>query len=292
MRESPRHPPGEPIVISGQTIHIVDCLDGFKLLPDASVDHVSTSPPYNLGGFHADRKIRKYEGDFSDDMPEEEYRAFIKRVIKECHRVLKPDGSFFLNMKTRIIEGVSIPPFWVLEDNPFFLKQEIIWHYPSTANVDKIRFFPLFEYVFWFIKDVKGFKWNNEWAIIGNVWHISHIGERNETKVEPGANGAAIQHPAPFPTQLSQAMVLSTTRENDVVLDPFVGSGTTLKVCRRYNRRGIGFDKFFHHYAEIARRRIISDDFPPSLLEIKQAKGSSKKRKPRVRLDAFIEEKP
>jgi DNA modification methylase len=276
-----------PIIIGGQKIYEIDCLEGFKsILEDESVDHISTSPPYNLGGFHADRKLRSY-ANFSDDMPEEDYRAFIKQVIKECYRVLKKEGSFFLNMKTRIIDGVSVPPFWVLDDNPFYLKQEIIWNYPSTANVDKIRFFPLFEYVFWFIKDLKEWthKWNNEWAIIGNVWVISHITDRNETKVEVGTDG--IQHPAPFPTQLSQTMVLATTHEGEIVLDPFLGSGTTLKVCRRYNRNGIGFEKFFSHYEKIARQRIMSDDFPPTLLDLKNNKNA-KKGKPVTSLDKFL----
>ncbi|MFX0099003.1 MAG: DNA-methyltransferase [Candidatus Hodarchaeota archaeon] len=278
----------KPIVISGQKIYPVDCLEGFKHLDDESIDHVSTSPPYNLGGFHADRKIRKYMGDFTDDMSEENYRDFIKKVIKECYRVLKPEGSFFLNMKTRIIDGVSIPPFWTLEDNPFHLKQEIIWHYPSTANVDKIRFYPLFEYVFWFIKKLKGFKFNDEWSIIGNIWKISHITDRNETKIE--VNGDAIQHPAPFPTQLSQTMILATTNEGDTVLDPFLGSGTTLKVTREYNRNGIGFEKYYKHYEAIIRNRINSDVFPQDLLALKQKKKKSP-RKPRIKLDNFLQDK-
>ena len=271
----------EVVKIGGQYIHVVDCLNGFKTLADESIDHISTSPPYNLGGFHADRKIRKYKGDFDDDMQEDDYREFIKEMIKESFRVLKKDGSFFLNMKTRIIDGISIPPFWIMEENPFYLKQEIIWHYPSTANVDKIRFFPLFEYVFWFIKDLKGYKWNNEWGIVGNVWHISHITDRKETKID------GVQHPAPFPTQLSQAMVLSTTHEGDTVLDPFVGSGTTLKVCNKYKRKGIGFDKYFNHYEKVARKRILSNNFPLTLLEVKQAKKKGTKKLNRS-LDAFI----
>lgn len=270
----------DPIVIGGQRVYPVDCLDGLRALPDGSVDHVSTSPPYNLGGFHADRKIRKYEGDFTDDMPEADYRAFITAVVTECHRVLKPTGSFFLNMKARIIDGVSIPPYWVLDGNPFYLKQDIIWHYPSTANVDKIRFFPLFEYVFWFIKELKGFTWNNEWAIVGNVWRISHITDRNETKT------GSVQHPAPFPTQLSQAMILSTTNEGETVLDPFLGSGTTLKVCRIYNRRGIGFEKFFSAYEPVIKQRVMSNDVPPTLLDLKRGNQKSPFRS--KRLDTFV----
>ncbi|MBD3187318.1 hypothetical protein GF325_10845 [Candidatus Bathyarchaeota archaeon] len=272
---------GKPIEIAGQVIHPVDCLQGFKMLADGAVHNVSTSPPYNLGGFHADRKIRSYEGGFSDDLPEARYRQFIKDVIKECHRVLADDGSFFLNMKTRIIDGVSIPPFWIMEDNPFHLKQELIWHYPSTANVDKVRFFPLFEYVFWFIKDLKDFKFNNEWAIIGNVWFISHIKDRKETKIE--IKGDTIQHPAPFSTQIAQTMVLSTTSPGDIVVDPFLGSGTTLKVCRKYGRKGIGFEKFYDHYAPLIKQRILSDDFPPTLLDLKKAKkGRGKGRNQRL----------
>jgi len=256
----------EPVaIIDGQKIYEVDCIEGFKMLGDEAVDHISTSPPYNLGGFHSDRKKRNYAG-YSDRMEEREYQLFIKQFIQHCFRVLKPHGSFFLNMKTRIIDGVAKPPYWILDGNPFHLKEDIIWHYPSTANVDLVRFFPLFEYVFWFIKDVKKFKFNKEWAIVGNVWYISHITDRDETKL--GDN----QHPAPFPTQLSQAMVLSTTSEGDTVLDPFVGSGTTLKVCRAFKRNGIGFEKYYTNYKEIIEKRVRSDAFEPSLLDIKLEK--------------------
>ncbi|MHA1368556.1 MAG: DNA-methyltransferase [Promethearchaeota archaeon] len=277
-----------PVVIGGQRIYAMDCLEGLRLLGAESIDNVSTSPPYNLGGFHADRKVRSYAGGFTDNLQEGEYRGFIKSVINEVYRVLKPAGSFFLNMKTRIIDGESIPPFWVLDDNPFYLKQEIIWHYPSTANVDKVRFFPLFEYIFWFIKDKRGFKFNSEWAIVGNVWRISHIADRNETKVKLGG-GRVIQHPAPFPTQLVQATVLSTTGEGDVVLDPFVGSGTTLKVTRRYKRVGIGFEKFLDEYEPVMRRRILSDDFPPSLLELKRGNQQKRRGHQGRRLDSFLD---
>jgi DNA modification methylase len=247
-------------MIGGQAVHEVDCFDGFSAMEDGTVDNVSTSPPYNLGGFHSNQKKREYAG-YDDSMSEGSYRLFIKRFVSESFRVLKNTGSLFLNMKTRIVEGEAIPPYWIFDHVPFFLKQEIIWHYPSTANVDKVRFYPLFEYVFWFIKDVKNFKWNPEWSVIGNVWCINHMTDRKETRL------GDVQHPAPFPTQLAQAMVLSTTSEGDTVLDPFAGSCTVLKVCRKYKRIGIGFEKYFSEYQELARRRILSNDFPPTLLE-------------------------
>lgn len=273
------------IEIAGQKIYPVDCLEAFKSIDDGSIDHISTSPPYNLGGFHADRKKRAYAG-YSDDLPEKDYRRFIHSVINECYRVLKPAGSFFLVIKDRIEGGITMPPHWILDcdpyfgiddyepyfdKNPFYLKQEIIWHYPSTANVDKIRFYPLFERVFWFVKNVSNFKWNPEWAIIGNVWEISHITDRDETA----------GHPAPFPTQLSQTMILSTTDEGDTVLDPFLGSGTSLKVCRLYRRNGIGFERYYDAYKEIIEKRVMSDEFPETLLEAKkkELKGYEKPRK-------------
>lgn len=266
--------------ICGQRIFVADCLEAFKAIGDCSVDNITTSPPYNLGGFHSDAKKRSYAG-YSDAMPEIDYRAFIKAVIAESFRVLKDTGSFFLNMKTRIVDGIAIPPHWVLESNPFLLKQDIIWHYPSTANVDKVRFFPLFEYIFWFVKS-KSFKWNSEWSVIGNVWYISHITDRDETKDE------RTQHPAPFPTQLAETCVLSTTDERDTVLDPFAGSCTLLKVCRMYNRDGIGFEKYFSEYENIARKRIESRNFVPSLLFEKGKKKKSNGNPERRGLDGFI----
>jgi DNA modification methylase len=259
------------IEIAGQTIYNMDCFNAFELIEDKSIQLVFTSPPYNLGGFHSDSLKRSYSG-YKDKLPEEKYRSFIKNAIKECYRVLKDNGSFFLNIKTRIIDGEAIPPYWVLEDNPFLLKQEIIWNYPSTANVDKVRFYPLFEYIYWFIKDKGNFFFNEEWAIIGNIWRISHITDRNEVKIT-NSDGMEIKHPAPFPTQLAQTVILAMTGENEgenEVLDPFLGSGTTLKVCRKYNRKGIGFEKYYNEYQEIIERRILSDEFPEkSLLDMK-----------------------
>lgn len=261
-------------VIGGQVIFKGDCFEGFSRLPDASIDLIVTSPPYNLGGFHSDSLKRAYAG-YDDKMDEKEYRSFISRAIKECFRVLKGTGSFFLNMKPRIADGVAILPSWVLEGNPFSLKQEIVWNYPSTANVDKVRFYPLHEQVYWFVKKTKGFTFNEEWAIIGDVWYISHITDRNETKVENGT-----KHPAPFPTQLAETPILACSKKGDVVLDPFVGSGTTLKVCKRHGRVGIGFEKYYADYEKIILSRIQSNSFLPSLLDAKlskKRKGSQEK---------------
>ena len=127
---------------------------------------------------------------------------------------------------------------------------------------------------------------HNDWAVIGNVWQVSHITDRKETKID--VSGDTLQHPAPFPTQLSEAMVLSTTLPGDTVLDPFLGSGTTLKVTRHHGRKGIGFETFFEEYEPIIRARIASDDFLPSLLDIKREK--TKGRKPRRRKDRSLEE--
>ncbi len=272
----------QKIEIAGQTIYNIDCFEGFKLIEDKSIQLIFTSPPYNLGGFHSDSLKRSYSG-YEDNLPEQEYRNFIKDTIKECYRVLKDKGSLFFNMKTRIVDGEAIPPYWVMQDNPFYLKQEIIWNFPSTANVDKVRFYPLFEYIYWFIKDKENFFFNEEWSIIGNVWRISHITDRNEVKIS--INGNEIKHPAPFPTELAQTVILATTSEQEgenTVLDPFVGSGTTLKVCRKYNRKGIGFEKYYDEYKHLIQQRILSEEFPEkTLLESKVEKSTSKKKKPK-----------
>ena len=72
------------------------------------------------------------------------------------------------------------------------------------------------------------------------------------------------------------------TNEKDSVLDPFLGSGTTLKVCRKYNRKGIGFERYYDEYKDIITQRILSEEFPEkNLLEVKFEKSSDKKIKPK-----------
>lgn len=215
-----------------------DCLELIKELPNDSIDLIVTSPPYNKGYWSSNRnpnnfsffktKSRKitYE-DFDDDLLPNEYEEQQRNLLKECIRVIKPTGSIFYNHIDILHEHQTIHPKWVYD---FPLKQTIIWNRKNTPKLDKSYFFPVTEYIFWIQKDTKSrVKFNRGNAIFNkNIWDIS-----------PDRNN---DFPAPFPIDLVKNCILATTDINDIVLDPYMGSGTTAVASKLTGRHYIGFE--------------------------------------------------
>ena len=155
-------------------IYNLDCLDGLKKIKDEFVDLIITSPPYNLGNTHhtGTKRHKAYE----DNLSEEDYQNWQLKVLEECFRVLKKDGSMLYQHKNRIKKGVQISPYeWIFRSN-FFVKQEIVW-INRSQNFDKIRFYPFTERVYWLAKSPNTklvntinkydvFDWN-EWKPVG-----------------------------------------------------------------------------------------------------------------------------
>jgi modification methylase len=118
-------------------------------MPSGSVDMVLTSPPYNLGNTHhtGNKRHKAYD----DNLPEEEYQEWQIKVLNECYRVLKDEGSLIYNHKNRIKKGVQITPYEWLLKTKFIIKQELVW-FNGSQNFDKIRFYPMTERFYWLAK--------------------------------------------------------------------------------------------------------------------------------------------
>ena len=136
-------------------IYNMDCLEGLKELADESVDLIITSPPYNLGKSHhtGNNRFKAYT-DYDDNMPEELYQKWQTKILNECFRVLKHNGSMWYNHKNRIRNGEQIEPYRWLYNTPFIIKQEIVWQ-NGSQNFDKCRIYPMTERVYWLTKDTK-----------------------------------------------------------------------------------------------------------------------------------------
>ena len=235
---------------------------------DESVDLVVTSPPYNIDisyGNHVSKgKIVNSKGvKYKDDLSEEEYRELLSKVFSECKRVLKKGGSIFVNIKNRYSKGVILPPFWIQDFfTDMFLKNIIIWNFDWGGSTNK-RFAPRYEYVFWFVKDKNNYKFNLDSVKIpalnyrpdryktqlknpSDVWKISMVS---------GNFAERTDHPAQYPERLIERIIGCSTNENDIVLDPFIGSGTTAAVAKKMNRRYIGYE-IVPEYVKIAEERI------------------------------------
>lgn len=241
----------------GVTIYHGDCLDVLPKLSD-SVDLVVTSPPYNLGrsagggfGHYSDSAglcgrggRRKWSGgdlvdgytDHADDMPLAEYEEWQRSVISACWALLSDRGAIYYNHKPRVqAETLWLP----LALNPGLpLRQIITWARAGGVNFAPTHYVPTYEWVMVLAKP--GFRLKSKGASgLGDVWKIPQ---------EPNP-----QHPAPFPLGLP-ARAIETTAPR-LVLDPFAGSGTTLRAAADAGVPAIGIEKS-ERYCEIAARRL------------------------------------
>ena len=231
-------------------LKVIDCIEGLKELEDNSVDTIITSPPYNkkglLGKVKQGNQIwGKFNIDYAtydDNMPEEEYQAWQVELINQCHRVIKDDGSIFYNHKPRRHKNRAYLPWDFIQNSEANLYQLIVWDRRNSPNIRNDVLIPSTEHIYWLCKNKpKVFRDQVDPAYRGEVWVIPP--ERQK------------KHPAPFPETLVEACVQLTTQAGDIVLDPFMGSGTTALVAKDLGREWLGFE-IDPHYASVCEERL------------------------------------
>jgi len=228
-----------------------DCLQVMKEMPSHSVDLIVTSPPYNIrntsghGILTGSNKwknppLRHGYSTHDDCMPHEEYVAWQRECLTEMTRLLKEDGAIFYNHKWRVQNGLLQDRADIVAGFP--VRQIIIWQRAGGINFNSRFFVPTYEVIYVIA--------NPDFCLLpkasgaGDVWRIDQ--DRNN------------KHPAPFPVDLPDRIIRSTDAE--VVLDPFVGSGTTAVAAKRLKRQYIGIE-LSPDYCKMARERIGKDDF-------------------------------
>lgn len=234
-------------------IYNYDVLEGLSKLEDNSIDLIITSPPYNKAGLNGKKtganwkKTIDYGGDVNIDCKnEDDYQEWQVKVLKECYRVLKDDGSMFYNHKNRIRTGYGeiISPYrWILK-TPFRVRQEIIWDRHCSTNVHPARFIPSTELIFWLTKSPRPrFNRQEDTVHKKEVWEIGFARDK-------------FDHPAPFPVDIPDNIIPCVAQgERIVVLDPFMGSGTVALSAVKNNCDYIGFE-LIQSYIDEANERI------------------------------------
>lgn len=241
-------------------------------IDDKTVDLVVTSPPYNIdiqyGNKTSKGKVVESKGvKYEDKMSEDDYRAMLKKVFDECKRVIKDDGSIWINIKNRVIDGVIVPPFWILDMfSDMYLKNLIVWNFDWGGSTNK-RFAPRYEFVFWFVKDKNNYKFNLDDVKIPalnyrpdryktqfknptDVWRISMVSGNFEERTA---------HPAQYPEELIERIILAGSNQGDIILDPFMGSGTTAVVAKKLKRHYLGYE-ILEEYCNMANERLKKVD--------------------------------
>lgn len=233
-------------------------------IPSNSVDLIITSPPYNVS-LGIDNKFKKdaYE-DYDDNMPYNEYLKWMEKCFTECYRVLKSGGRIAVNIGDRKqSKEVTHVDFIVrMRYMGFLMLVPIVWHKSQIGN----RFawgsyrspaepcFPTpFEYIIVMCKET-----------------LRHEGDKNKITVsaedfQTSANALwefppetrmmkLYDHPAMFPEELPRRLIQQLTYEDDIILDPFSGAGTTCVVAKRLRRKYIGIEMSKKYYEKSVTR--------------------------------------
>jgi len=211
-----------------------DAFAVLKKIDDDFVDLGITSPPYNKGEKHKGWLVKNVKYNVAiDNIPEKDYQNQQAEVLNEIFRITKPGGSFFYNHKTRWANGVMIHPMEWLSKTRWTVKQEIIWDRAIAANIRGWRFWQIDERIYWLYKPIGdnqiGEELQSRHALLTSIWRFPP--ERK--------NG----HPAPFPLILPARIIYSIMNDNKgIVLDPYVGSGTTCLAAKLLGSDYIGID--------------------------------------------------
>lgn len=240
-----------------------DCLELLKSIPDKTLQLVITSPPYNIG--------KEYEKKLDLDV----YLQQQAEVIAECVRTLSDKGSICWQVGNYVHKGAIIPldavSYPVFAKLGLMMRNRIIWHFEHGLHCSR-RFSGRYETIIWFTKSedyvfnldpvrvpqkypqkkyfkgpkVGQYSCNPLGKNPGDVWIIPNVKSNHVEKTD---------HPCQFPVELIERLVLSLTNEGDWVMDPFLGTGTSVIAAIRHKRRGIGAE-IVPKYIDIALERI------------------------------------
>lgn len=245
------------------TLYLGDCLELLRSLPDGCVDLVVSSPPYNLGKeYEARQALARYLEDQT-------------AVLKECARVLGPTGSLFWQVGAFSDRGMLVPLdirfFPILESLELVPRNRIMWIRQHGLHA-RNKFSCRHETILWFTKgddylfhldeirvpqkyknkkhyrgDKRGeLSCNPDGKNPGDIWLFRNVKHNHEEQTI---------HPCQFPEDLIARILLSTTREGGVVLDPYMGTGTVAVVARDHGRHYLGAE-IDARYHEVALRRL------------------------------------
>ena len=227
-----------------------DTLEVMRRMPDACVDLVVTSPPYNLknstgngmkdgrGGKWKNAALVNGYSHHNDNLPHEEYVAWQRACLTEMVRLLKSDGAIFYNHKWRVQDGLLQDRHDIVSGFP--VRQIIIWKRKGGINFNPGYFLPTYEVVYLIAKPE--FKLAPKANAVGDVWEFMQ--EMNNI------------HPAPFPIAFAERCISATTAKT--VLDPFMGSGTVAVAAKRLGRDFIGIE-ISPEYCSLAEQRLVED---------------------------------
>lgn len=246
----------------GRIIIVNDDFLSTSLIQPNSVDLIVTSPPYNVD-IH-------YES-FRDNIPYEKYLEFTEKWLSKALSLVKPDGRMCLNIPLDKSRGRREEGFQSVYADIVYIAKKVGWKYFSTiiwneGNISKRTAWGSWlnarapyvispvEVIVVLYKET----WRKQKTGKSDISREEFIEWTNGVWVFPGENRKKIGHPSPFPLELPKRCIKLFSYVDDLILDPFLGSGTTLIAAALLNRRGIGVE-ISREYCELAKKRLIEE---------------------------------
>lgn len=243
-----------------------DCIEVMQQIPDESVDLVITSPPYNLknstgngmkdgrGGKWSNAKLVNGYKTYDDCMPHDKYITWQRECLTEMLRIIPEHGAIFYNHKWRVQNGLLQDRHDIVSDFP--VRQIIIWRRKGGINFNPGYVLPTYEVIYLIAKPK--FKLKPKANAYGDIWEFMQEMKNS--------------HPAPFPVALIDKIISSTYA--DIILDPFMGSGTTALSAKLLKKKFIGIE-ISEEYVETAEKRLNDPNHFVSLANKKASQLNS-----------------
>lgn len=252
----------ENTIIKGDAIEIL------KKIPDASVDHCITDPPYNISGYDhkkeigwlksnkhwvSDKKFNKIDEKW-DTYSNGDYEKFTKEWLQEIFRIVKPNGNIIVFGSYHNIYKLG----YILQSFDRRIINSVVWFKRNAfPNITQRMLCESTEHIIWAVnntqKNAKNWIFNyNELKKINSGKQMRNMWDIPMTPVSERKSG---KHPSQKPIELIERLVLAATNENELIIDPFVGSGTLPVVAKKHGRKFIGIDNN-EEYVNLSNKRL------------------------------------
>ena len=232
-----------------------DIFKAIKKFEDKSVDMIFADPPYFLSNdgitCSGGKMVSVNKGEWDRTLSIKEKHKFNKKWIKECYRVLKDNGTIWISGTLHNIYSIGM----ALEEDGFKLLNNITWQKTNPPpNLSCKTFTHSTETILWARKDLKKVKYTFNYNIMKELNNNKQMKDVWTTSLTKPSEKKCGKHPTQKPLEILDKIILASTKENDLILDPFCGSSTTGISAVRLNRRYIGIDNE-KEYIELSKRR-------------------------------------
>lgn len=232
-----------------------DVFRTIKKINDKSIDMIFADPPYFLSNdgitCSGGKMVSVNKGEWDKTLSIKEKHKFNKKWIKECYRILKDSGTIWISGTLHNIYSIGM----ALEEEGFKIINNITWQKTNPPpNLACKTFTHSTETIIWARKDLKNIKYIFNYQIMKELNNNKQMKDVWTTSLTKPSEKKYGKHPTQKPLEILDKIILASTKENDLILDPFCGTSTTGISAVNLNRRYIGIDND-KNYIEISKKR-------------------------------------